>query len=62
MNSQRFAVAAALCLCLTQALAAQSSAPTNQAEVAAVRAAVDKYLQAHATGDGNHLKDVFHPD
>lgn len=40
--------------------AAASSAAT--ADDAAVRAAVDHYLQAHATGDGKHLQGVFHPE
>jgi hypothetical protein len=31
-------------------------------EEAAVRAAVDHYLQAHATGDGAHHRVLFHPE
>ena len=31
----------------------------NEAEV---RAAVEHYLQGHATGDGSHFRLVFHPD
>jgi hypothetical protein len=27
-----------------------------------VRAAIDHYLQGHATGDGAHFRLVFHPD
>lgn len=39
--------------------AAQSG--TQSSEEAAVRAAVNHYLQAHATGDGAHVRMVFHP-
>jgi hypothetical protein len=31
-------------------------------EEAAVRAALEHYLQGHATGDGAHFSAVFHPD
>jgi putative lumazine-binding protein len=31
-------------------------------EEAAVRAALEHYLQGHATGDGAHFSVVFHPD
>lgn len=45
-------------------LSAQSarSAGTASTDEAAVRAAVNHYLLAHATGDGNHIKNVFHPE
>jgi hypothetical protein len=46
--------AAALC-----APAVQAQQPS--ADEAAVRAAVEKYLEAHATGSGEPLKGVFHP-
>lgn len=39
--------------------AAQSSGQSS--EEAAVRAAVNHYFQAHATGDGSHVRMVFHP-
>ena len=29
---------------------------------AAIRAAIDHYFLAHATGDGSHLLKVFHPE
>ncbi len=29
---------------------------------AAIRAAIDHYFAAHATGDGSHIAKVFHPD
>jgi hypothetical protein len=32
------------------------------ADDAAVRAALNHYLLAHSTGDGNHIKTVFHPE
>ena len=38
----------------------QSSGPS--ADDAAVRAALNHYLLAHATGDGSHIKNVFHPE
>jgi hypothetical protein len=44
-----------------QAAARSSTAPAA-ADDAAVRAAVNHYLLAHSTGDGNHIKDVFHPE
>ncbi|NNE35983.1 MAG: nuclear transport factor 2 family protein [Rhodothermales bacterium] len=31
-------------------------------EEAAIRQAVDHYLQGHATGDGSHFRVVFHPE
>ena len=31
-------------------------------EEAAIRAAVDHYLQGHATGQGGHFEVVFHPE
>ncbi len=31
-------------------------------EEAAVRAALEHYLQGHATGDGAHFRAVFHPE
>ncbi len=31
-------------------------------EEAAIRAAVEHYLQGHATGDGAHFEQVFHPE
>ncbi len=35
---------------------------TPNANEAEVRAALEHYLQGHATGDGAHHKLVFHPD
>lgn len=34
----------------------------ESSEEAAVRAALEHYLQGHATGDGAHFSAVFHPD
>jgi len=34
----------------------------QSAEEAAVRAALEHYLQGHATGDGAHFSAVFHPE
>ncbi|MDX1662093.1 MAG: nuclear transport factor 2 family protein [Gemmatimonadota bacterium] len=39
---------------------AQTDAPPDPEEVA-VRAAVDHYLRGHATGEGAHHAEVFHP-
>jgi len=51
-------VLTALLLMLAPApLAAQASA----ADEAGVRAAVEAYLRAHATGSGEHIAHVFHP-
>jgi hypothetical protein len=40
---------------------AATVAPAQQTEEAQVRAAVQNYLNAHATGDGKHLVGVFNP-
>ncbi|MGH9860125.1 MAG: nuclear transport factor 2 family protein, partial [Candidatus Acidiferrales bacterium] len=34
----------------------------QQKEIAAVRAAIENYMQGHATGDGEFFSKVFHPD
>jgi hypothetical protein len=44
------------------AVACATPAYAQNAEDAAVRAAVGHYLQGHATGDGAHFSMVFHPD
>jgi hypothetical protein len=41
---------------------AQAPAPAPNPEDAAVRQALDHYLQGHATGDGAHFRLAFHPD
>jgi putative lumazine-binding protein len=43
-------------------VATVASATRAQNENAAVRAALEHYLQGHATGDGAHFSVVFHPD
>ena len=43
-------------------LAAWLPARAQSAEEAAVRAAVEHYFRAHATGLGEHHRKVFHPD
>ena len=40
-------------------LFAQAAAPAP--DTAGVRAAVEHYLQGHATGEGRHFQMVFHP-
>lgn len=37
-----------------------ADAPAN--DEAAIRAVIDRYFQAHATGDGSHIAAVFHPE
>lgn len=39
-----------------------AQAPSAGAEDAAVRAAIEHYFRGHATGDGAHYRNVFHPD
>lgn len=55
----RITIVAAL---LLSAGAATALAQEPAAEEAAVRAAVEHYLIAHATGDGSHHEMVFHPE
>jgi len=43
-------------------LAAWLPARAKSAEEAAVRAAIEHYFRAHATGLGEHHRKVFHPD
>lgn len=54
-------------LILTVAFAAAQGAVAQDhsehgSDEAAIRAAVDHYLQGHATGDGAHFEQVFHPE
>jgi hypothetical protein len=49
----------ALALCLLPAAAAPLRA--QDAEEARIRAALEHYLQGHATGDGAHMRIAFHP-
>ena len=37
-------------------------ARAQNAEEAAVRAAIEHYFRGHATGQGEHFRKVFHPD
>lgn len=50
----------ALSAALPAGLAAQNGGTGSEED--AVRAAVDHYLAAHATGQGEHIDRVFHPD
>ncbi|MEM6645818.1 MAG: nuclear transport factor 2 family protein [Bacteroidota bacterium] len=43
--------------CLTLPALAQS-----QAELDAARVPLEAYLKGHATGDGTHMREAFHPD
>jgi hypothetical protein len=42
-------------------VAAVTHAQARQADEAGVRAALEHYLQGHATGDGAHMRAAFHP-
>jgi len=44
------------------AFAGSAFATRENADEAEVRAALEHYLQGHATGDGQHFRLVFHPD
>ena len=46
-------------LCLLPAIAAPARA--QDPEEARIRAALEHYLQGHATGDGAHMRVAFHP-
>ncbi|HYE58254.1 MAG TPA: nuclear transport factor 2 family protein [Rhodothermales bacterium] len=47
---------------LVPAVRAQTAAPSAPADdIAGVRAALDAYLRGHATGDGAHMREAFHP-
>ena len=59
IGSARIALAAALVLL---AGATPGLAQNTSDEEAAVRAALQHYLIAHATGDGSHHAMVFHPE
>ncbi|HEV2765751.1 MAG TPA: nuclear transport factor 2 family protein [Pyrinomonadaceae bacterium] len=39
-----------------------SAARAQNAEDAAVRAAIEHYFRGHATGQGEHFRKVFHPE
>lgn len=43
-------------------LALPLSAAADNAEETAVRAAIEHYVQGHATGDGAHFRLAFHPE
>ena len=51
---------AALVLATTGAIILPARA--QNAEEAAVRAAIEHYFRGHATGQGEHFRKVFHPD
>ena len=56
------ALLASALLVTPDALVAQGGSSSASADEAAVRAALNHYLLAHSTGDGNHIKGVFHPE
>ena len=47
---------------LVAAVASSLTARSQNAEEAAVRAALEHYMRGHATGQGEHFRKVFHPD
>ncbi len=53
----------ALFLLASVALTAASILPPDaDGEEEAVRAAIEHYFQGHATGEGSHFEQVFHPE
>lgn len=56
---RRSCLAAAVLIGMWATPGAAQTSPAS--EEAAVRAAVDHYLQAHATGQGSHIRLIFHP-
>lgn len=57
---KRYTVFVATALLALSALPVVAQDPTKDAEVAAVKAAVNHYLMGHATGEGAHHAMVFH--
>ena len=59
-----FGLVAMLALTATNAFAQSTAKPAQapSADEAAVREAVNHYLLAHASGSGDHIKNVFHPE
>ena len=47
---------------VAQGASAPARSSASSADEAAVREAVNHYLLAHSTGDGNHIRNVFHPE
>lgn len=59
---RRAAFAAACATILASPAAAQLPVNATAAEEARVRATVELYLRAHATGDGAYIRQAFHPE
>lgn len=59
---RRFLLAALLVLLSSATGMAQQPSPTARGDEAGVRAALEHYLQGHATGDGAHFRRAFHPE
>lgn len=57
---RRFAATATLTL--VAALNAQAQVATQVSEEAAVRATIQKYIDAQATGNGDLIREAFHPE
>jgi hypothetical protein len=49
-------------LLLLLSLLIATTALAQSDDEAAIRAAIDHYFAAHATGDGSHIAKVFHPE
>ena len=62
MRRRAFAFALALPVMLSTAAWTTHRASVAASDEAAVRAALDHYLQGHATGDGAHHAAAMHPD
>lgn len=56
----RYFLLLVLLLLPTTAAVAQSNSPSR--EETGVRAALEHYLQGHATGEGTHFRRAFHPE
>ena len=51
-----------LALCLAAAAPAVPTAAAQTPDLDAVRAPLELYLQGHAEGDGDRMRQAFHPD
>jgi hypothetical protein len=62
MTSRRALIVAASIVTLTATIGWTSHRAVAVSEEAAVRAALDHYLQGHATGQGAHFSAAMHPE
>jgi hypothetical protein len=57
---KRVSISLLLLACALALVVPSPASPSG--EEAAVRAAIENYMQGHATGMGEHFRKVFHPD